>query len=221
MKKGRMINLQLLLFTGIIFSSCNNPLHRTYNPATYEEDIQAIRKSNKVSDEDLQTLAKYIMLVKLSGNDVTGKSYGDLIGKIKSLQQNKDALNNRDAVEKEAKRKRLSPFLEVNLQNKIFAKKNNKDVLVFTVVLKNTGTQKIKTITGNLRINDLMEKPVKSLSIFLDEDMSPGQILTKTYTIDYNDADENDRHMRSKDFFDIRIVWDPEKIIFENGKLAD
>ena len=62
-----MINLRLFLFIVIIISSCNNPLHRTYNPATYEEDIQAIRKSNKVSDEDLQTLAKYIMLAKLSG----------------------------------------------------------------------------------------------------------------------------------------------------------
>ena len=221
MKKRRIINLQLLLFIVIILSSCNNPLHRTYNPATYEEDIQAIRKSNKVSDEDLQTLAKYIMLVKLSGNDVTGKSYDDLIGKIQSLRQNNDELNNRGAMEKEAKRKRLSPFVEVDLQNKTFAKENNKDVLVFTVILKNTGTQKIKTVTGNLTINDLLEKPIKNLNIFLDEDISPGQTFTKTYTVEYNDADENDRRIRSKDLFDVRIVWNPEKIIFENGKLAE
>jgi hypothetical protein len=216
-----MTNLRLLLCTVILISSCNNPLHRTYNPATYEEDIQEIRKSNQVSDEDLQTLAKYIMLAKLSGNDVTGKSYDDLIGKIQSLQQNNDALNNRDVMEKEARRNRLSPFLEVNLQNKTFARKNNKDVLVFTVILKNTGTQKIKTVTGNVTINDMMEKPIKNLSIFLDDDIAPGQILTKNYTIDYIDADENDRRIRSKDFLEMRIVWNPEKIIFENGKLAD
>ena len=219
--KRRIINLSLLLFFVTIFSSCNNPLHRTYSPATYEEDMQAIRKSNKVSDEDLQTLAHFIMLAKLSGNDVTGKSYDAIIDKIKSLQQNSDELNNRDAMAKEAKRKRLSPFLEVNLQNKTFAKKNNKDVLVFTVILKNTGTQKIKTVTGNLAVNDLMEKPIKNLNIFLDEDILPGQALTKIYTIDYNNADETDRRMRSKDFFDMRIVWNPEKIIFENGKLAE
>jgi inorganic pyrophosphatase/exopolyphosphatase len=192
-----------------------------YNPATYEEDMEAIRKSNKVSDEDLQSLAKYIMLAKLSGNNVTGKSYDDIIDKIKSFQQNNDELNNRVAIGKEAKRKRLSPFLEVNLQNKTFAKKNNIDVLVFIVILKNTGPQKIKTVTGNLTINDLMEKPIKNLSILLDEDIAPGQTLTKTYTIDYNDADENDRRMRSNDFFDVRIMWNPEKIIFENGKLAE
>jgi hypothetical protein len=221
MGKIRIIYVRVLLLISIIFSSCNNPLHRTYNPATFEEDMQALRQSDKVSDEDLQTLAKYIMLAKLSGNDITGESYGDIIDKIKNLQQNNTALNNRDAMEKEAKRKRLSPFLEVTLQNKTFVKKSDKDVLVFIVVLKNTAVQKIKTVTGNLTVNDLMERPIKNISIFLDEGISPGQILTKTFTIDYNDADESDRRMRSNTFFDIRVVWNPEKIIFESGQLAE
>jgi hypothetical protein len=221
MRKRRIIKLQFLVLLVIIFSSCNNPLHRSYDPATYEEDMRAIRKSNKVSDEDLETLAKYIVLAELSGNDITGKSYDDIIDQIKRVRQNNDELNNRDAMEKEARRKRLSPFLEVNLQNKTFAKKNYKDVLVFTVVFKNTGNQKIKTVTGNLALHDLMEKPIKDLSIFLDEDILPGQTLTRTVINGYNDANENDRRMRSKDFFDIRTVWNPEKIIFENGKLAE
>jgi hypothetical protein len=160
-------------------------------------------------------------LQKLPGNDITGKSYDDIIDKIKDVRQNKDESNNRNAMEKEARRKRLSPFLEVNLHNKTFVKKNNKDVLVFTVLFKNTGNQKIKTVTGNLTVNDLMEKPIKDLGVFLDEDILPGQTLTKTLTGDYNNANENDRRMRSKDFFDIRAVWNPEKIIFENGKLAE
>jgi len=221
MIKRRIINLGLLAFIAILFSSCNNPLHRTYDPATYEDDMQAIRKSNKVSEEDLQILAKYIMLTKLSGSAITGKSYEDIIDRIKSLQQSNNELNNREAMEKEAKRKRLSPFLEVSLQNKIFEKKNNKNVLIFTVILKNTGTRKIKTVTGNLAINDLMERPVKNLSIFLDEDIPPGQSISRTFTSDYDEANENDRRMRSKDFFDIRAVWDPGKIIFDGGKLAE
>ena len=49
----------------------------------------------------------------------------------------------------------------------------------------------------------------------------PGQTLTKTYTTDYNDADENDRRLRSNDSFNLRIVWNPEKIILENGKLIE
>lgn len=221
MKKNRTINLKLLLFFSIIFASCNNPLHRTYSPATYDEDMQAIRKSNKVSDEDLEILAKYILLAKLSGNNVTGKSYDDILDKIKSFQQKNDEINTRKAIEKEAKRKRLSLFLDVNLQNKSFTKVNNKNVLIFTVSLKNTGTLKIKTVIGNLAINDLMEKPIKNVNIFLDEDISSGQTIIKTYKITYNDADENDRRIRSNDMFDMWAVWNPEKIIFDNGNLAE
>lgn len=220
-KMNGTLNLRLVIFFIIIFASCNNPLHRTYSPATYEEDMQAIRKSDKVSDEDLEILAKYIILAKLSGNDVSGKSYDDILDIMKSFQQKNDELNNRDDIEKEAKRKRLSPFLEVKLQKKTFTKANNKNVLVYTVSVKNNGTLKIKTVTGNLTLNDFMGKPITNLNIFLDEDISHGQILTKIYNIDYNDDNENDRRIRSKDLFDIRAVWNPEKIIFENGKLSE
>jgi hypothetical protein len=126
MQKRRSKILLLLLFSFIIFSSCNNPLHRTYSAATYEDDIEAIRKSNKVSDEDLEILNKYIMLVKLSGNDITGKSYAEILDKIKTFQQKNNELSESDALVKDAKRQRLSPFLEVKLQNKIFTKMNNK-----------------------------------------------------------------------------------------------
>ena len=215
------INVRLFLFFMIIFVSCNNPLHRTYRPATYEEDMQAIRKSDKISYEDLEILSKYIMLAKLSGNEIEGKCYCDILDKIKSFQKINNELFTREEMAKEARRKRLSPFLEVNLQNKIYTKVNNKNVLVYTVSLKNTGTLKIKTVTGKLTLNDLMEKPIKDINIFVDEDISPGQTLIKTYNISYDDADENDRRIRSKDLFDIRAVWNPEKIIFENGKLAE
>ena len=209
--------LTLLLFLLFILCSCNNPLHRTYSPSTYEEDMQAIRKSNKISDEDLQNLARFIVLANLSGNDITGKSYDDILDKIKSFQQNNDQLNNKNELEKEARRKRLSPFLEVSLQKKDFLKKGNKQVLQFTIGFKNTSQQKIKTVTGNFVINDLLEKPIKTISILLDESILPGGTLTKIYTVDYNDGNENDRRMRAKDIFDIRTVWDPEKIIFEKG----
>ena len=211
----------LLLLAAFIFSSCNNPLHRTYSPETYEDDMQAIRMGNKVSDEDMKTLANYIILAKLAGTDLRGKSYGDLLEKITDFRQNNDALSGRQAMENESKRIRMSPFLKVSLQSKTFSKKNNKEVLVFVVTFNNTGNQKIKTITGNLAINDLMEKLIKNIAIFLDEDILPGQTVTKTFTTDYNDSDENDRRVRSNDSFNLRIVWNPEKIIFENGKLIE
>ncbi len=216
----QVINLSLLLLISI-FCSCNNPLHRHYSPATYEEDMQAIRNSDKLTDDELQAIAGYVLLARLSRKDITGERYDDIIEKIRSLRKNNEELSSRDVATKEARRKRLAPFLEVDLQDKTFSKKDNKDVLVFTISLKNTSSKKIKTVTGNLSITDLLEKPIHSLNVLLDEDISPGQTIIQTYNIDYNDADENDRRIRSKDIFDIKPIWNPEKIIFANGTLAE
>ena len=219
MKKNTCLILNLLF--AIILTSCNNPLHRTYSASNYQDDIEAIRKSDKISDEDLEILDKYIMLVKLSGNDIKGKSYEDILNKIKSFQQQNNALNTMDALSQEARRQRLSPFLEVRLQNKIFTKLQNKNVFVYTISFKNTGTFTIKTITGSLVFNNLLEKPVKNLDIFLDEDISPKQTVTKSYIADYNDENEADRSIRSGDVLSLHSIWNPEKIIFDNGKIAD
>lgn len=214
------INVKLLFVAILFLISCNNPLHRTYSASTYESDMEAIRKSDKVSDEDAILLTQYIVLAKLAGNSVEGKTYDDLLDKIKNFQQKTSELSAKETFEKEAKRKRLYPLLEVNLLDKTFTKLGNKNVIAYTVSFKNTGRIKIKTIQGKLVINDLMEKPVTSLNVLLDEDIMPERTLRKIYKIDYNDSDENDRRMRSKDLFDIRAVWDPEKIIFDNGQLA-
>jgi hypothetical protein len=94
-------------------------------------------------------------------------------------------------------------------------------VLAYSVSFKNTGMLKIKTVTGNLVFNDLLEKQIKNLSIFLDEEIAPKETITKTYNTDYKDADENDRSIRSKGVLDLRAGWSPDKIIFENGKIAE
>ena len=221
MSKPQNILTMLLAIAIFAFVSCNNPMHRTYNSQTYEEDMQEIQKSKKVSQTDLQLMAKYILLVKISGNDISGKTYDDILSKIKSFQQQNDNASNMQEMEENGRRKRLSSLLEVNLQHKVFTKVQNKDAIIYTVKLKNISSQKIKTITGNIVINDLLEQPVKNLNIFVDEDILPGRTLTKTYTPAFNNADENDLRMRSKDLLEMRVVWNPQKIIFENGSLAE
>ncbi len=221
MKKLQNIFIKLLAISIFIFASCKSPINRTYRPQTYEEDMLEIQKSNKISNEDLQLIAKYILLAKLSGNDITGKSYDDILDRIKSFQLKNNEVSNRKDLENDARRKRLSPFLEVNLESKVFEKVKYKDVMVYTVKLRNISSKKIKTITGNLTINDLLEKPMKKLDIFVDEDILSGQTLTKKYTPVYNNADENDLRMRSKSLLEMHIVWNPEKIIFENGGMAE
>ncbi len=181
--------------------------------------MEEIRKSDKISQEDYQNLNKFILLSRFSGNDFTGKTYKEILERIQAFQQQNEDASSREALEKESRRQRLSSFLEINLLKKEFIQLKNKEVLVFTMSLKNSGKEKIKTVSGILSINDLLGKPVRRLEIFLDEDIASGKTFTKTDTLPYHNSDVNDQRIRSKDLVDLRIEWDPEKIILENGKL--
>ena len=38
-------------------------MQKTYSPSTYEEDMREIRKRDKISEDDMHDLAKYILLL--------------------------------------------------------------------------------------------------------------------------------------------------------------
>ena len=219
MMKLLVFKKRFLWIVVIFFVSCNNPLKRVYTFSGFENDIPEIRRANKLSEGDLQLLTNYILVARLSGNNFSGKTYEEIFEKIKNVQQKNEAAGAREEMEKESQRQRLAPYLVVSLIKKEFLKNKDRDVMAYSISLKNISSEKIKTIAGNITINDLLEKPIKELNIFIDEDILPGQTLTKTEIIPYNNSDINDQRMRSKDLVDTRVLWNPEKIILESGKL--
>lgn len=80
-----MKNLSLLLLLSIIIISCSSPLDKAYKQDTLEEDIVALKES--ISEEELNTLAEYIALKTLSGDDMLGKNYNDLLNEAKNMQE--------------------------------------------------------------------------------------------------------------------------------------
>lgn len=217
--KSNTIPKWIILFFLIFSGSCHNPLQKIYRPSTYEKDIQEIRKSDKVNNEDLEVLIKYIVVARVSGNDLSGRTYEDILNRIKTFQQENEKIDVREDMEKEARRNRLSSHLEASILKKEYSNKEGKEIMIYTITLKNISSQKIKTITGNFLLNDLLGRPVKELNIFFDEEITPGQILTKIVTMPYHDADATDQRVRGKDLIDMRVVWNPEKIILEDGSL--
>jgi hypothetical protein len=213
----------LVIMMGFILclSGCNNPLSRKYNPATYQQDLQDIRQDNKTSDEDIILLARYMAVLKLSGTMGDGKTYGEMLEEIKKItvSGNEQAAQRKNT--DEARRERLNPFLNVALLDKKFMKVNDKDCLVYIVSFQNKAPEKIKTIVGNISLDDLLEKQIKRIDILVDEEIRANSTLQKTFTFPYDHGKDNDQRIRSKDLVDMRVQWNPEKIIFENGKLAE
>ena len=76
-------------------------------------------------------------------------------------------------------------------------------------------------IVGSISVNDLLDREIKNIPIVLDEPLKAGSTFKKTYTESYDPANENDIRIRSKDLIDLRVVWNPVKIIFEDKTIAE
>ncbi len=74
----------ILLATGLLFS-CKSALDKSYNAATLDSDIEDIRKSDKVNEDDLKLLVKYLVVIKLSRQEPKG-SYSDILERIKKVE---------------------------------------------------------------------------------------------------------------------------------------
>ena len=61
------------------FVSCSNPLDKVYNEETIMEDLQSIVARDKVSKQDLENLAYYVMLADYNEISLDGKTYRQLI----------------------------------------------------------------------------------------------------------------------------------------------
>jgi hypothetical protein len=219
-----MRNVPLILFgffLSVAFCSCNNPLNKTYHSSTYLDDITEIRESNKVSYDDIEILTKYITLSKLAGNAPEGKTYEEILNKIKDIRQANTDQDNRLQIDKDARRERLSSYLTVNLSEKFFSRVKNKDCFIYSVTFNNLSPRNIQMVIGSISLNDLLDREVKTIQIVLDEKISPHSFLKKSYTAEYDHNNVNDQRNRSKELIDLRVVWNPLKIIFEDGTVAE
>src|SRR6476646_9649803 len=115
----------------LLFTSCNNPMNRNYSPSTYVDDIHAIRESNETNAGDVELITRYITLSKIAGNDLEGKSYKEILDRIKEIKKANTEQSDQASMQKDAARERTAPFLAVTLSNKVFTRVNNKDCFVY------------------------------------------------------------------------------------------
>lgn len=209
------------LFAATVISSCNNAMDNTYSSSTYVQDIAVIRESNKVNYDDIELLTKYITLSKIAGNDLQGKTYNEILEKIKEIRKSNSDQSDRLKMEKDIMRERMSSYLAVNLSGKTFSKVNSKDCFTYTVTFRNTASKNIKMVIGNISLNDLLDREIKNIQIVLDQELPSHSVVEKKYILAYDAANESDKRIRSKELVDLRVVWNPDKIIFKDGTLAE
>ncbi len=204
----------------VFLVACNNPLSKTYSLKTYEEDMGQIRESTKIGYDDIELLTKYIIVSRLAGNDLQGKTYEEILDKIKDIRKNNATQNDQLQMEKELKRERMGSLASVGLSEKKIVILDKKEFILYTINFHNKSSKNINIIVGSISLQDLLEREIKKIDILLDEELIKNGKVQKIIRIPYDPADENDQRIKSKSITDLRIEWNPEKIIFTDGSVA-
>ncbi len=166
-------------------------------------------------------LTKYIAISNIAGNNQNGKTYGEILEKIKAIRKTNSDQSDQIKIEKEGMTEQMSALLTVNLSKKIFSKVNNKDCFTYSVIFQNISAKNIKLIIGSISLNDLLDREIKNIQIVLDEELRGNSFLKKEFTVEYDHSNENDKRIRVKELIDLRVIWNPVRIIFADGTLAE
>ncbi|WP_299215893.1 hypothetical protein [uncultured Dokdonia sp.] len=211
--------IYVLLF--LVFQSCSSPLDKKYNEDTLEIDAKEIKESDKLSEEDAEILAGWILKSKLTNDDLEGKTYAEIIDEAKLYKKEQEELAEKIKAEEEANRQRLGASLTVAMYNKGFKKYDYQEYLTYDFVFENKSKKDIRAFKGSVSIRDLFDVEIKSINLTVDDKIEAFKILKASYTSDYNQFRDEDTRLRNKDMDDVKIVWTPEKIIFTDGSILE
>ena len=212
-KQLLLIGLAALLF------SCSSPLDKKFNEDTAEEDIKAIK--SEIDSTELKLLAGSMFRLKLQDKKLEDMTYAEILEdgkKWKAEQEKIEAEQKAQAAKEEAERiKRLNQAVMVSCFEKGYTEVDYQDYITYKFVIQNKSEKNIRAIKGGITFTNLFDEEIKSLNFVYDQPIPAGQEVNWNATTDYNQFMDEDQALKNKDLKDLKVVWKPEKIIFEDG----
>jgi len=215
-KQLLLIGLAALLF------SCSSPLDKKFNADTSMEDIQAIK--GKIDSTDLKLLAGSMIRLQFQDKKLEEMTYGEILenGKTWKAEQDKIEAEQRALAEKAAKEeaervKRLHEAVMVSCFEKGYAKVDYQKYLTYKFVIQNKSDKIIRAVKGGITFTNLFDEEIKVLNFVYDQPIPAGKQVSWDASTDYNQFLDGDQTLKNKELKDLKVVWKPEKIIFEDG----
>jgi hypothetical protein len=213
-----------ILLIGIVtlLISCSSPIDKKFNEKTAKEDIEAIKE--KIDTTEFQLLAGSMMRLKFKGEKIEEMTYSEILenGKNWKIEQEKieaeqKALAEKAAREEAEKFKRLNEAVVVSCFEKGYTKYDYEDYITYKFVIKNKSDKKIRAVKGGITFTNLFDDEISSLNFVYDKPIEAGKEVNWNATTDYNQFKDEDKALKNKDLKDLKVIWKPEKIIFEDG----
>lgn len=207
----------------IVLLSCSHPLDRPFKEDNIEEDIMEIKKS--LSSKEVDLLSAYLVMKSMDDQRILGKTYRDLLEEARDFRDEQEAQMAEEkrlaekAKEAERERiRRLNQALTVSIFDKGFAEYNYQEFVTYKFTFENKTDKDIKAFTGLITLNDLFDKEISSFTLTYDKGIPAKSSKNWNAQTDYNPFIDKDVALKGKDLDNLKIIWTPEKIIFDDGE---
>jgi hypothetical protein len=116
---------------------------------------------------------------------------------------------------------RLSESVLVSCFSKSFTKYDYEEYITYKFVIQNKSDKQIRAVKGSITFTNLFDETIKSLNLVYDQPIDSGIEVTYNAQTDYNQFTDSDKALKNKDLKDLKVIWKPEKIIFEDGSTLE
>lgn len=212
----------LLILSSLIMLACSSSLDKTYSELTIQADATELRK--ELDSSEVKLLIGSIFRLTLAQKDLTSMTYREILedGKVWQAEQDRveaeqKALQEKAAREEGERIARLQNAVMVTCFKKGYTKIDYQDYITYSFAIQNKSKQEIRALKGEILFNDLFDEKISTISFTYDQPIKAGATVNWNASTDYNQFDDDDVRLKNKDLKDVKIVWKPVKVIFNDG----
>ncbi|MDX2195398.1 MAG: hypothetical protein NW207_03185 [Cytophagales bacterium] len=229
-----MSTKELILIFTVAFSlslmSCRDVLKSPYSKKTAEGDLERIKAISQLDSAEFKLLTDFMLTKGLIDADLlyVDTDYRDLLEKAKANKEKTDkakeiAQKMRDNKDQFVSHHAdtLNNFIKM-LPEKSSIRKDwsNKNAVFYTMVFSNISTKTIRAFKGKFTFYDIFHTELKTMALSYNDTIPPGKEVVYTSNLDFNDVTANTIYM-TKDYSDIKVGWNPDKILFTDGEYVE
>jgi len=215
---------RVILFAVLAFvlASCTSPLNKKYTPESALKDLEKLEK--ELSKEDYNTLGEAIVRAALEDKKIEGRTYADLLEegrawekKQQQIEEEKKALAEKAKREEEERLQRLREAVSVVCFAKGFEEVDYDEYITYKFAIENKSDKAIRAVKGVVVFTNLFGDEISKISFVYDKKIKVGETAKWDATTEYNKYNASDVSLRSKDLDNLKVVWKPSNVLFDDG----
>jgi len=221
------IRIALFVISAFFLFSCGDRvLQNTYSKKSAEGDLERILAISGLDSADYDLLTDYMLKNGLIEPDLKhiDQTYAQL---LMAARKDKLRVEKAEAASKKMKGNTNQFVIDhqdhmhkalvmVPERSEIRKDWSNKNTFFYKMVFVNPGYKTVRAFRGKFTFYDLFDIELKNINLTFNDSIVPLDTARYTAVIDLNHLNATTLYVTS-DYKDIKVVWQPTKILFNDG----